>query len=1017
MKKQAVIRCLIVIIMVAAASNVTRGSEGTTSVLVPADSYEINVADRGHEISVNGFGRLQVPGKPCLPSRIFAIAVPPGAEVTDVHFFPEASTVLSGTYRIPPVAMAGILSGSDSGQEEYEENLRSVYGSDDPYPSVIGEVVRRAAYRKYNLVDVRITPFSYRPESGKLTHHKKIKVEVHYTLPGEPLGSTVKDNLPRTEAIAKEIIFNYDQARSFHLDSETVKNRGLYDYVIITLPSLTAAVQPLVDWETSKNRNVKVVTTDWITVNYPGCDLSERMRNFLRDKYPSQEWGIEDVLLVGHYDDVPMRLVWQDVGYGKPRTDYYYAELSLPDSQSWDKDGDLQYCEDEDPIDFYTEVNVSRIPWSESATVSKICNKSVLYEQNNDPSFKKNILLLGAFYWPDTDCAYLMEAKSDQPWMSSWTTTRMYEKNSTAYSIFPCDMELVHSNVTSVLPTGKYAFMNYGGHGSPTSCHISGYGASAFITAGDSTLLDDNYPAIMFADACSNSDPNHINIGMKMMKQGAVAFLGSTCVAYGQHEWDDPYDGNSSSLDYFFTTGVTSNDYSIAGAHQWSMRHMYTHGAWVRGPAKYQIPGWGSLAGNPDLRMGPLPALIIDYDEESVGKYMPPGPEIAFNIKIRPGAGHYAPGTGYLCYRFDSGNSYTDVPLTPLGGDLFEALIPSTKPGDEPQFYFSARTAGGSTVYYPENAPAEVLSFDVCIQVARFEDDFETDRGWTVQNPYILDGPWERADPVGTEAQPEDDHTASGTHCFVTGADGGGIDQNDLDGESYLTSPVLDMAGDDPIVSFYLWFYHSMSGTQQPLEVHVSNDNGTTWTPVLEAFNCTEWVLRSFRVSDYVTPTSTMRVRFLAFDNPSDSTVEALVDDFRVDHLDYEASLWADAYSIAEVLGGSVEFKLDAGPVNGGRYYLVLGSLSGTLPGSPLPGGFADLPLNWDAFTDLALLLTNSPVFMNFLNQLDLDGRATATLNAPPIPPGYAGLKMSYAYVLNNPFDFASNPVNIEIER
>ena len=73
------------------------------------------------------------------------------------------------------------------------------------------------------------------------------------------------------------------------------------------------------------------------------------------------------------------------------------------------------------------------------------------------------------------------------------------------------------------------------------------------------------------------------------------------------------------------------------------------------------------------------------------------------------------------------------------------------------------------------------------------------------------------------------------------------------------TQALLDMAGDDPVVSFYLWFYHSLSGIEQPLEVHVSNDNGTTWTPVMKAYNRTEWVLRSFRVSDYVIPTSTMR--------------------------------------------------------------------------------------------------------------------------------------------------------------
>ena len=61
-----------------------------------------------------------------------------------------------------------------------------------------------------------------------------------------------------------------------------------------------------------------------------GVDLAEQIRNFLRDKYSADAWGIEQVLLVGHYDDIPMRVVWQDLGYGYPQTDTYYAELSLP---------------------------------------------------------------------------------------------------------------------------------------------------------------------------------------------------------------------------------------------------------------------------------------------------------------------------------------------------------------------------------------------------------------------------------------------------------------------------------------------------------------------------------------------------------------------------------------------------------------------------------------------------------------------------------------------------------------
>jgi len=403
------------------------------------------------------------------------------------------------------------------------------------------------------------------------------------------------DNILKTEQIAKRIIVNYADTQDWY---PTDNPRSTNDFVIITLDSLTSSVTPIVNWEESKGKNVEVVTTSWIESNYAGYDLAEKMRNFLRDKYPTGEWGIEHVLLVGDYDDVPMRLCWQDQGYGKPETDYYFAELSLPDSQSWDLDGDHKYGENSDPIDFYNEVNVGRIPWSDPDTVLHICEKSVDYEQNGDPSFKKNILLLGAFFWPDTDNAVLMEEKVDQEWMQDWTMTRMYEQGHSTYSM---DYDLTNSNVVSVWSQDSFAFVNWAGHGSPDACWIY-YDGGYFISNDDCEQLNDEYPAIIFADACSNSDTDYLNIGKAMLKQGAVGFLGSTKVAYGMPGWNNPYSGSSQSLDYFFTTCVTSGEYTQGEAQQWGLIEMYTHGLWYY--EKFETFEWGALWGNPDLGMG-----------------------------------------------------------------------------------------------------------------------------------------------------------------------------------------------------------------------------------------------------------------------------------------------------------------------------------------------------------------------------------------------------------------------------
>jgi len=128
----------------------------------------------------------------------------------------------------------------------------------------------------------------------------------------------------------------------------------------------------------------------------------------------------------------------------------------------------------------------------------------------------------------------------------------------------------------------------------------------------------------------------------------------------------------------------------------------------------------------------------------------------------------------------------------------------------------------------------------------------------------------------------------------------------------------------------------------------------------------------------------------------------------------YTAPLYSDLYAFDEITGGTAGFFLNAGDNNAARGYLVLGTVSGSSPGIMLPGGVATLPLNWDLFTSAILANLNSPIFQDFMGTLDASGQASAQLLFPPAP-GTAGLKLTFAYALNGPWNYASNPVTIDI--
>ena len=126
-------------------------------------------------------------------------------------------------------------------------------------------------------------------------------------------------------------------------------------------------------------------------------------------------------------------------------------------------------------------------------------------------------------------------------------------------------------------------------------------------------------------------------------------------------------------------------------------------------------------------------------------------------------------------------------------------------------------------------------------------------------------------------------------------------------------------------------------------------------------------------------------------------------------------SLQTNTYRIPESTGGSAEFLILAGSENAHRNYFLLGGVTGMDPGTLLPGGTTIMPLNLDGFTNFVVSLYNTSYFSNFMGKLDAKGTATATFDTLGPLPGGAGHLMYFAYALDRPWDFASDPVKIGI--
>ncbi len=243
----------------------------------------------------------------------------------------------------------------------------------------------------------------------------------------------------------------------------------------------------------------------------------------------------------------------------------------------------------------------------------------------------------------------------------------------------------------------------------------------------------------------------------------------------------------------------------------------------------------------------------------------------------------------------DLGAGDVVLPTTQVSADEFEATIPGGDCGTPVTFFASAETPEDVAVFEPFNAPA--LRFTAAIastETLAFDDDLELDQGWSVgtDEDTATTGVWVRVDPVGTGAQPENDNTDAGTLCFVTGnaAPGQGIGANDVDnGITTLLSPVMDATGGDATLSYFRWFSNDQGSNpfEDSMLVSISDDGGFTWTLLEDVSeNTGVWVQRSFLVSDFVTPTDQIVLRFVARDLNAGSIVEAGVDDVRLSFLE-----------------------------------------------------------------------------------------------------------------------------------
>ena len=303
-----------------------------------------------------------------------------------------------------------------------------------------------------------------------------------------------------------------------------------------------------------------------------------------------------------------------------------------------------------------------------------------------------------------------------------------------------------------------------------------------------------------------------------------------------------------------------------------------------------RVGGWNGATGTGVMVIdGPgepcdskVPAEIVFPDGRP--DQIDPAGGTSIPVEILDGESTPIPDTARLHWENSDGSGSSELKYH--GSVFYSAVFPPMTCPDTVEWWVTVSTEDGSDVASSTDEAAVRAGLDVA-----FEDDFQTDMGWSVDAGAGA-GNWERVVPANGGARCDNPGDADGSGmCYVTGNDS---DEDVDDGTTVLTSPVMD-APVGTVLSYYRWYSNGAACGPYPTDdafiVEFSSGDGL-WN-ALETVGPGGgevnggWYNVEFDLDGLpgFTP-GDLQVRFICGDSGSGSIVEAAVDGVMISEID-----------------------------------------------------------------------------------------------------------------------------------
>lgn len=528
------------------------------------DNPEIETTGEYSIISLPGCRQFGPPGQPALPFHPVALLIPPGHVAVSIHVDYLDPLDLQGSYLLMPAQSYRPLSYEGGPDWIFD---RDTYSSGDPFPGNFQPVVRTDFMNGYGFALSSFTPVSYRPEEGRITLFRRVRVTI-VTAAGQEAVAAAGNfkSSPRVIDRVHAMAQNQDMLPQYLTDANPARTTS-YRYLMITNDAFASELDTLIGFYEARGILSKCYTLGYIDTAATGTDMPEKIRNFILEEYQAHD--IEYVLLGGDVDVVPYRGFYCSVYSGGG----YYTDNNIPSDLyfssldgNWNDDGDSRWGEPGED-DLLPEVAVGRLTFGDTVELHNMIHKTIMYQDNPVTADLDRPLLAGEHLysnpetWGSDYLRLLVGNHSDSgyvtngipPWhdidtlydrYSSWSKQRLIDSINNGHSYIH---HVGHANYNYVMKMGNADITN-----------------SNFSQANGITR---NYPVVYTHGCMCGGFDNSDCIAERMIgiDNFAVAFVGNS--RYG---WfvEGTTDGPSQHLHREFVDAIYSDSlYRIGMAH------------------------------------------------------------------------------------------------------------------------------------------------------------------------------------------------------------------------------------------------------------------------------------------------------------------------------------------------------------------------------------------------------------------------------------------------------------------